>query len=428
MTETGKSSFGRILLLAIIYFLYIYSFQIPGLPHGIVFYRVAVVLLFAYTCMSSNMKAVAIGSSVTSKMVKKYLWWNVFLCLYVLFLLSIYGSGDGITPIPRFINMLIVLPLFFITGKYIFRNVDELMRVLYIGCVIQAIIIILATTIPALETALKLFFLGSSDLEELDKVERMISSGYNIGFQCFTSQGSLKMAVGEIGACYILMKDNGKKFFINLLLFLVITFASSLLSRTGLFISIACLLVVLLNKRKQGVKGYTSAIIIILIAYLLSSFILSSFSSNSYLSEKFNRYVSLFSEGGGEAYFLDWGGQGSGDNVIPPLSFETLIGLGIEKGVSGTGIRTIVDGGFLSNYSSIGLIATIINYLIIFSFIIRQYKFTKDQKYKGVIVIFLIILIMGEIKEHFVHQLYFMCLMFLFFYLSEKDNHYLTGK
>lgn len=423
ISESGKGSIWRIALLSIIYFFYIYSFQFQGFLRGVLYYRLAVVLLFLYTCIVTHLNAVRLGKSCTSRNVKKYLIWNVFLFIYVSLILVVYGQGDGISAVPSYVNMIIVLPLFYISGKYIFHSVEEVLTILYVGCIIQAIIIIAATLEPTLQTALKLFYVGSlADAESLNEIERMTSGGYNIGFQCFTSQGSLKMSMGVLGACYFLMKTNGRKFLFHLLIYLLITFASSLLSRTGLFISFFCLFVVLVNKVKQGTKGLATAILILFISCLVFEYIIGNFSSNKYLSEYFVRFSSLFSSGVENSYFVEWKGEGVGGNVVPPLSYNTLIGLGIKQGTSGAGIQTVVDGGFLINYSSMGLIMAIANYLIIFSFLGNQYRRTNNRIYKSLVAIMFIILIMGEIKEHFVYQMYFVSFMFVIFFLLEKEE------
>lgn len=423
MSVTGKSSIWRILFLTIIYFFYFYGFRIPGLPPSLSYYRLAAVLLFLYTCVASN-KAAGFGNTQTSRMVKKYLWWNVFLLIYVGFILLTFGPGNGLSALPSYVNMLFILPLFFISGKYVFRNIEELMTILYIGCIIQAVIIIFATFIPSLETALKYIYIGTvEDVDRLETTERMIMSGYHMGFQCFTSQGSLKMAIGGIGACYFLMKSTGRKFLMHLMLFVLITFATSLLSRTGLFISISCLFIVFLNRQKQGSKRFATSFFIVLVVFLIGSFIVDNFTSNKYLNENFGRMSTLFSNGIMDTYFNEWMGEGEGGNVVPPISSYTLWGLGIRKGISGAGIETTVDGGFLINYSSMGLIMAIINYLIVFSFYSKQYHFTKNSVFKSLVIILFIILIMGEIKEHFIYQLHYMCIMFVTFYLMEKEEN-----
>ena len=423
VSEKGKSSIGRIAFLTLFYFFYIYSFQIPGMPHGVIYYRVALVLMFAYACISSNMHAVNFGNLRTSKMVKKYLGWNVFLLAYVGLILWSFGRGSGYSVLPSYINMFIILPLFFISSKYIFRNVEEVMTVLYIGCIIQALIIIVATLNPSLETALKyLYLMSDSDVESVDNIERMVSGGYHMGFQCFTSQGVLKMAMGLMGACYFMMKSNGPKFVLHLLVYLFITVASSLLARTGMFISLFCLLVVFLYKGKRGTKGLANSILIILMATVVVGYIVSNFSSNSFLNENFGRYIGMFTNGLEETYFDEWRGQGMGSNVVPPISYNTIIGLGIKNGVSGAGVETVVDGGFLINYSSMGLIMAIVNYLIVFLFFFKQHRFNSSHLYKSMILIMFIIFVIGEIKEHYLYQFYYISFMFLIFYLMEKEE------
>ena len=131
----------------------------------------------------------------------------------------------------------------------------------------------------------------------------------------------------------------------------------------------------------------------------------------------------MFDNGISEAYFKGYTGEES-TNKIPPITPETIVGLGIFKGISGCGIEVQGDGGFLKNYFTMGLIVGGINYLLIFGFLRKGYKKSKFILYRCLIIFLFVYLIIGEVKEYFVYQYYYMCFMFLILYLIEKEEKF----
>ena len=358
----------------------------------------------------------------TSKMVRFYWIWNVFLLIYVFALLQINGSGNGTTPIKDYIQMLVILPIFYVSGKVIFRDTEELMKILYIGVIVQTAIILAALLIPALSIALFMLIPeGGYNSEHFGGVDMIFQYGYHIGLGVFTSAGSIKMAIGQIGACYFLMKNQGSKLFIHLIIYLLIAIATSIVSRTGLLISIVGLLVVFYVKIKQ--KGHRAIKFTLLIAltFVVGTAVAVKFLDSDFIEDTFTRIIVLNERGAKDTYFAGYTGD-VGDNVIPPISNETIIGLGITYGVSGNGITTYTDGGFLRNYSAMGLIVAIINYLLIFMFFFKQFKANKKSIFKGVVLFMFLALIIGEFKESYIYYISPMCFFFLSFYLMERDR------
>lgn len=355
-------------------------------------------------------------------MVRTYWFWNVFILVYVSCILQIYGSGDGITPLNGYKQMLIILPLFFIFGRLVFQNLEELMKTLYVGVIIQSLIILLALFIPALQ--LFLFMLipeGSYNTDFFGGVDVMNQSGYHIGLGVFTSAGSLKMAIGQIGACYFLIKSRGPKLFYHLVLYLLIAISTSMVARTGLIVSLVGLLCVFWVKRRQSGVRALKFVFLILTVPLISYFVITEFLPSSFLGDTFQRIINTAEDGIYDSWIIGYTGE-SGHNSIPPISPETIIGLGITYGVSGTGITTITDGGFLRNYSAMGLIVAIINYLIIGCFFIKQFKAVKTYEHKGVILFMLFVLLIGEFKEYFIYFVSPMCFFFLIFSMMESEE------
>jgi hypothetical protein len=416
-----RDSFVRTAFLTLLYFLFLYAFQVPGLPFGTVIPVLGI--LAVYTACEFFKGNVRKGKTRTSKMLRTYWWWNVFLIAYVSIILLIYGRGNGTTPQKDYLQMMIILPLIFISGNLIFKDIKELMKILYIGVIIQSFIIIVALFIPAL--SLGLFLLipeGSFNSDAYGGIDMIMQTGYHIGLGVFTSAGSLRMAIGQIGACYYLINSKGSKLITHLVLFFLITIATSVVSRTGLLISSVALLVFLFVKRKQGGSKALGYLFLVCFIPLIGYYIISSFISTDFLGETFRRLIDTADNGIHETYFRGYTGEG-GDNTIPSISPETIIGLGITTGVSGSGITSITDGGFLRNYSAMGLVVAIINYIILSSFFLKQYKYSKVNEYKGIIFFMFCILLIGEFKEYYIYYVSPMCFFFLIFSLIEREEN-----
>lgn len=409
----------RTLILTFLYFFYLYSFQIPGTSMGTVLPSLCIMLLCAFF-MKFHCK---INMGVMTKyMVKQYVYWNVFLLVYVFFILQTFGEGNGITPLKDYVQMIIILPVFFYSGNVIFRNLNELMTVLYLGVIIQSIIIIIALFMPAL--TLFLFALipeGGYNTDHFGGINMITQHGYHIGLGVFTSAGSIKMAFGQVSSFYYLIKSQNNRILLHIILFLVIAVASSVVSRTGMLISIVGLTIVIFVKYKQKGKRALNFVLLLSGLFFVSIYLSSIFMPSDFFSETFMRIIDLSERGAKDTYFAGFTGD-VGENVIPPISGNTLLGLGITYGVSGTGVATYTDGGFMRNYSAMGLFVAIINYFLIFSFLKKQFKRNLVYNNKYIVLLLSLILLIGEFKESCVYFIYPICFIFLIFSLMEKDS------
>lgn len=426
--ERPRKINSRILFLSFLYFCFIYSFRVPGLPVNIEAYHVVLVGLFIYAFLQAGFNVFRFGKFNSSRSVKKYLLWNVFLIVYISLLFSTIGEGEGMNPLPQFYLMIIILFLFFLSGKYVFGSLYELMLIFYIVGIAQSIIVFASTLFPSFENIMKAIKVASSSYGDNILFDDMIKySGYHIGLSCFTSQGSLKFAISQISSCYFLIISNDKKIKKHIALFFLITIATSLVARTGFFISLVCLAVVFHAKLRQGSAGLMKYLSIIIISILVLVVFSSIFLSSDFLSNIFVRFTVLFDRGLEGAFLNSYLGE-TGDNAIPEISPETIIGLGIYGGTSASGIRAVADGGFISNYISFGLIVCVINYIIIFGFFIKSYKNIVYWKYKYIIFFIFCVFLIGEFKERYIYLYYFMCFAFMAFYLIEKEEKIQTYK
>lgn len=416
-----KISIGQIMSLVFIYFLFLYPFQVPGLPFGTV---IPILGILSLIVVVSFIRGYRPDKNRTFIAVRKYWFWNIFLLLYVFGILQVFGTGDGDTPLNDYLQMLIILPFFYISGGYLFSDVEQLAKVLYIGVVIQSIIIIIGLFSPTITIGLTMLLPQGTLSELYGGFEEAIAGGYKVGLGVFTSAGSLRMAIGQIGALYYLNKTKGAKLFFHLILFLLVTIATSVVSRTGLLVSVVGLLVVFLVKLKQGGHRSGGFVILIIVLLVTGYTVVTSLFTNNFLEDTFQRFIFTAEVGIHDGYFRGYLGEG-GDNTIPPISPETIIGLGITKGVSGSGITTITDGGFMRNYSAMGLVVAIINYIIISVIFFKQYKSTRTYEYKGILIYIFLIFIIGEFKEYYIYYISPMCFFFLFINLIERSEHQL---
>lgn len=408
------------LLLSVLFFAFIYTFQIPGMPRGVLSYRVVLIVLFAYALLFKSNASIG-PTRVSTGIIKSYVAWNVFLTIYVILILTIFGhAGEGSHESTNdYINMVIVLPLFYYAGRRIFKNLDDFMWVMCAVGLIQSVIIIIGTLSPAVNAALTIINSDSSFAEN-DRMEYMMASGYHLGFKCFTSLGSLQMAISQIAAWYFIEKKNS---IYGLLAFIVLSFSSALVSRTGLLIALVCIVFILLGSNKKSKKTIVyGSVFLILLVLLLN--IASVINISEFVEVNFNRFKVLFENGIYDSYLkVYFGNDSANKNYIPPISIYTLFGLGITNGVSGTGIRVAADGAFLRNYAAMGLIVVTINYLLLFSFYRKIKKKSRLRFHRLLIALIGIIWFIGEFKEYFTYQIYYMCLAMLIFSLIENNEN-----
>lgn len=410
----------RLFFQTIILFLFLYPVKVPGSPIGTAL--LALGLMFVYIVRSSFGVSIVRENTESTRMVRSYLIWHIFLLFYTFVLLQFNGIGNGISPASNYLQMLIILPIFYIYGNLVFKKLEELMFVLYAGVLVQSVIIIAALFLPFLTIILfSLFPESAFNADYFGGFEQMISHGYKIGFGVFTSAGSLRLAIGQIGACYFLLNSKDSKLAIHLVLYLFIAIATTLVSRTGLLISVVGLLVVFIGRNRLDGSQWLKLTLIFLLLISTLYFIILNIQLGGFIEDTFIRLFDTLEKGIHDTYFRGYLGEG-GDNVIPPLTFETIIGLGITYGRTASGITTITDGGLMRNYSSMGLIVACIYYYFIFSFFYKRYKLTKFNASKHIIIFAIYIMAIGEFKESFIYYFAPVSIMLLALNLIEKGD------
>ena len=74
----------------------------------------------------------------------------------------------------------------------------------------------------------------------------------------------------------------------------------------------------------------------------------------------------------------------------------------------------------ISKTSSI--ILSIINYFVILKILFQFTLLKKIRKYSSIVILFILILLLGEFKEFFIYDIYFIVLFFTFISLENQNN------
>ena len=107
--------------------------------------------------------------------------------------------------------------------------------------------------------------------------------------------------------------------------------------------------------------------------------------------------------------------------IIPNVSWKTILGTGITSGVSGNGVAVNVDGGYLRLYVAFGLPLAIVFYVFLYYKLFRAAKSMPDSRLKNVLLLFLVIIIIGEFKEYVIFQQYMLCIFYTAAILASMD-------
>ena len=139
------------------------------------------------------------------------------------------------------------------------------------------------------------------------------------------------------------------------------------------------------------------------------------FTPNSPMKIHYMTWVGeIFTKGIGEGSTI----QILSDMVIPPLTKETFLGMGIVRGVSRLGTVVQHDSGYIMNYAALGIPGVLLLYLSIFLFYIVNI-IKKDEKY---LILFLVFLYVFEFKEPFLQKTPLLIIMSLFVFLKSKTQ------
>ena len=407
-------------ILCLLMFFLVFNIQFKNLPPIITSARISCILLFMWGVFKNRM-IIKIDNSFSARGFFS-VWKLMFvISLYSAVLLIIYGRGYGSTALGYYLNFLIFISLGFYGIVNVFDKIEQITSVFITIMVIQSIIILISVASSSFRNFIDTTFNSQSYFNTTRSAEDMYNLGYAFGIGCMTSTGSIGLSFGQISILYLLKKDFGGKA-LHLLEYTLITMATTMLSRTGLFISLFILAVLFLSdiSPKRFFKILFSFSLVVLFLYLLLFY--SSWSE--LLLMRFSRLEHLIKNGLYESYFKGY--LNADTTSIPVFSIDTILGMGILSGITGNGIKVNVDGGYLRSYAAIGVVWSLILYLTLLRITTKVSRKFKGTNEHIVCTAMIILLFFGEIKEPHILR-FILCFYFSICYFMEKDRHALNG-
>lgn len=296
------------------------------------------------------------------------------------------------------------------------RNLEELFWLFLVAIALQSFVLLFSFFNPSFKTFLATLVVYGGQLNADVNIYRAFGLSSSTGATI-----SLIQAIGVLCG-FILINKFQNSFYKNLLISLLIfvcLLSTIVTGRTGLIISLAC--IVLTAVSLTFIKKTILLVCLILLLSIDFSFILEDF-----LIEvpKFNI-----------EYFSEWVSQGFDyeDNVtvsilesmpVPDLTFQTIIGTGkVFNEFEGKNASNN-DSGYIQTYYALGLILALVFYISLVIYMISGLLFNwKNERW---IVYLIILMLILDFKEPFIFKYSFPLFIMLIINISRKDQIYNT--
>ena len=284
------------------------------------------------------------------------------------------------------------------------------MSTLLIVTILQAILIIMCTISIPFRT-----FIDTAYESEYVILHR---NGYAGGLACITAPGLFRFSMGLISALYYTVTKKKPLF---LFLYIVLSFIGTMIARTGLFVGIVGLIIILVCQCKdKNVKPLIWSVFALICIVVLALISIRVFNLSDWLSITFRRLIKLSKRGLNEGFMNNY--FHGDDNTYVAINSETFWGIGVTSGISGNGIAVNVDGGYLRIIAALGIIVAIVFYVTLFKKMFESVKMINNRNVSYVFFYFIIILIMGEFKEYTFYAQYMFCLFFVMMLFAAQDG------
>ena len=425
MKQENKNNIISTILL--FFYIYEFNFQVFGFPTFITSRRVSVLLFVVLLACRSivkhngKLRIVPTGGCVAS-CIRTHAILQFVMLVYSCMLIFIIGTGEGESIVIDIVQYLLfsIFPIVLFYSYY--DNLDCFMNAILFVTIIQTIIIIICLWSSDFAYALDHTFATGETLEYITSHR----DEYAGGLACITAPGAFKYSLGLIACVYFSLKKKKTRYLIAYFAFSVVI---TMIARTGFFIALIGLLVILVGtgrSRKGGssFKVLLSAALILLVAV----FALYMLDLQAFFDSRYQRLFALF-ENGLRAEFLDYyfSGENIG-NVYVAINSETFWGIGITSGTSGNGVTVNVDGGFLRLIAALGVPMAVIFY-VSFAFVLYRLQRNIGSKlHKSTMLFFIIVLLMAEFKEYTIYAQYMPCILFTSYALGEKHAIRMKGE
>ncbi len=362
---------------------------------------------------------IKITKTFTVIKIKKLIFYQAVLVAYSFFIILRIGLGTG----DSFLTYIVRFCVFGIGGAFIFflcfQDLNEFMKCLQGAVFLQAVMIVLFILFPAFQLKIDELFVTVANTENA----ALRARGYITGIGCTASAGFLKMAPGIAAGIYLVFTDCHFIKNISMLFFLFIT--GTLLARTGFVFAVFGLLILLYGAGRNRML-LKKTMLSVAAALALLAVICSIFDLSSLFGRVFSRLERLLTEGFNDPFFSSY--QRGSSAVIPELSWDTIMGIGVVSGCSGNGIRIEgVDGGYLRLYAAIGLPLMIVTYAVLLWMLFLSVWKIKDKKFQCVMIFMLFYMVLGEMKEFLIYTGFAIGIFYAMLMMHESEKAENTG-
>ncbi|WP_428755156.1 hypothetical protein [Vagococcus fluvialis] len=304
-----------------------------------------------------------------------------------------------------------IIPNFFQTRLEFFQNLG-------IVTTIQSLLILYSWGSPGYRILIEKILVNTGNIS-------FLSEKRPPGFMNSAGAGaSVILGVGATVLFYLVFYSNlnKNKKLINFFMYVLNMIAVFIVGRTGLFMAIALqfsiLMQVLLNKNYAKKFVYTLPLVFIAIGY-------SFFTLFNKFPDQVKLKLEWITKEFNSGFMSGQTATALRDMTIKPLSFETLIGTSKIRLPDGNH-----DSGYIQNYHSMGLIISLLFYLLVLFYLSYLYRLNLDKEFKQRNFFFILTLICSlfiiEIKEPFIF--YYFYPMFIVSYLSFNEKEDVYGK
>lgn len=391
-------------LMVCVMFFYIYQcdFSFIGMPAALHSSRLSAVIIIIWAIICSFFKPIVRIKScgISGGAYKRIIGLFIFAFIYSLFLTFFQDGGEGEYIYLTFINFFIFSTLPTIALLQIFERAEDFLYVLLWVGVIQTFCIWLCLLVPSFKLIVDLTFNKALEFDAF-------RDSYAGGIGCITAPGFLRYATGLFACLYFILSTGKIKY---ILLFIVFGITGAMVARTGVlvfFISSLIALLYFLSSRRLSTIATTLFIAVI----LLLSIGLIIGKNASFFEDRFGRLNYLLETGANDAFFSKY--FDASDTYIPPINGETIIGTGLLSGVTHTGQRINVDGGYIRVYAALGLPIAIFFYLFIFWNLYRVSVVQRNKNQRFSLLFLFILILLGEFKEFYILNQYIILVFFV---------------
>jgi len=391
-------------------FFFFFDISFIGLP-SLISTRKIVFLLLLFYALRNKLSVVPI-------FFEKWKWLFtsiIIIFIYLVFISFVNGVvGNNMSTIPNFIYF-IVYTLFgaLLLANY-FIDIYDFMGATIGAMLIQAAFVIIEFFSKTLRELVNAIIMPTGNVDYLTSVR-----GNGLGAEA--ANLTLLLFLGVFCCNFILINREVRlKYIISQVVMLA---AMILVGKTGLIVSlgfIAYTIIVIMPKEGKIIPAIKTAIIFLALV-ILGILILRNIMSEAEFYRQFNKFYNALTNFSSDESVNRFKGF-----LIPPLTFETIIGTGIIRGYTKSGLYLWNDSGYIQMYSAIGLIVAIIFYVILFGTMnkmIGDCKYSADKKIINLFRMFLLVLMIVEIKEPFVFKYILPMFLFVIIILIQRSNN-----